>query len=68
MLIVFLAFLISIFTIGVTGSQQGQMEKVLAPLDGNGRFCGIKEDDRGYDYTEFKYLMFTGFDSGSVSE
>lgn len=33
-----------------------------------GGFCGIKEDDLGYDYTEFKYLMFTGFDSGSVSE
>lgn len=65
MAVIFLILIASVISVGVNGSKNGQMDKILAPLDGDGKFCGMNEE--GYDYSEYKYLMFTGIDSGSVT-
>jgi hypothetical protein len=54
------------------GFQKGDINKLLAPLDGDLKFCGVKvdldEDGSGeaYDYTEFPKLMITDWSSVNV--
>lgn len=50
------------------GMKKGDLTKLMAPIDGDDRFCGLNhalpegESDDGfdaYDYTEFPKLMIT---------
>ena len=49
------------------GFKNGDIKKLLAPLDGDDRFCGTKyepkegQDVEAYDLTEYPKLMITDF-------
>ena len=58
MLLVFFAFMGLMAGITWTGYKEGNWQKLIAPVDGNKRFCGIKGDK--YDHTAFPFLFFPG--------
>jgi hypothetical protein len=55
------------------GYQKGDVKKLLAPLDGDLKFCGVKVEDlsedgtgEAYDYTDYPYLMITDFSTSNA--
>ena len=67
-LVVFLAFVGSMGYITMLGFQEGDIAKLIAPLDGDNNFCGVSEGTEGYDnlyITDFTQSSVTAiFDSG----
>lgn len=51
--LIFLAFLFGVGVVTVFGVQHGKPERLLAPLDADGHFCGLDEG-----YQAYKYLYF----------
>ena len=63
-LLLFVSFLGSMLYLTWLGLQKGDIKKLLAPLDGDGRFCGINgtdPDGTSYDYTDFPKLAISDF-------
>ena len=60
-LLVFLLFLGSMGYLTVMGYQKGDLPKLLAPLDGDLKFCGI-------DYEGYPYLLITDFASTNINQ
>jgi solute carrier family 44 (choline transporter-like protein), member 2/4/5 len=48
--IIFLAFLGGFGVISIFGYQHGQPDRLLAPLDADGRFCGLDPIAKDYPY------------------
>jgi solute carrier family 44 (choline transporter-like protein), member 2/4/5 len=51
--LLFLAFLVGLGVVSMFGFKNGQPERLLAPLDADGKFCGI---DSGYESFPYLYL------------
>ena len=54
-MIIFIAYVGAMGFITVYGFMNGDITKLLAPIDGDNHFCGIKNDD-GHDLTEYPNL------------
>lgn len=52
--LIFLAFLGGVGIISIFGYQHGKPERLLAPLDADGKFCGL---DKGYEGHKYLYLL-----------
>lgn len=52
--LLFLAFVVGLGVISVFGYNHGQPERLLAPLDADGKFCGIEQ---GYEAYKYLYIM-----------
>jgi solute carrier family 44 (choline transporter-like protein), member 2/4/5 len=63
--IIFLAFLGGFGIVSLFGYQNGKPDRLLAPLDGNGRFCGIDNEVKDYNYL---YLVLNPLESSSISD
>lgn len=61
-LLVFLCFIGSMGYVTYVGFKEGDLPKLLAPLDGDNKFCGIEPG-----YEEFKNLYITDFSVTSVN-
>lgn len=70
-LLVFLAFIGSMGFLTYKGFHEGDVKKLLAPLDGDHRFCGIKmvneAGDVEYDLTGYDKLYITDFEHLDVN-
>ena len=62
--LIFLAFLGGFGIVSVFGYQNGKPERLLAPLDANGRFCGLDEEVKAHPYL---YLVINPEQSTSIS-
>lgn len=63
---IFVAY-VSAMTFGtVYGFIHGNVNKLLAPVDGNKNFCGIN-NGKGHDLTKYPYLYFSDFTSASAA-
>ena len=58
MVVVFFAYISLMIGLTINGYRNGDHENLIAPIDENNRFCGVKTDE--YDYEKFKYLYFPG--------
>lgn len=71
-LIIWLAFLGSMGYLTNYGFQNGHVNKLLAPLDGDKSFCGWKNATRAesaggpYDYSDFPKLLITDYSALSL--
>lgn len=74
-LIIFLAFLGSMIYLTSLGLKKGDINKLLSPLDGDKKFCGLNNqlpegetDDSfvAYDYSDYPKLMLTDLSSPNV--
>ena len=63
--IIFLAFLGGFGIVSFFGYQNGKPERLFAPLDADGRFCGL--DDNMTDY-KYLYLALDPLAAPSVSD
>jgi hypothetical protein len=61
-LIIFLVFIGSMGYVTFVGFHEGNLPKLLAPLDGDHKFCGISEG-----YQDYKNLYITDFTQLSVN-
>lgn len=52
--LIFIAFLVGLGVISAFGYQNGQPQRLLAPLDADGKFCGL---DDGYQNYTYLYLL-----------
>ena len=52
--LIFLAFLGGVGVVSFFGYQHGQPARLLAPLDADGKFCGL---DKGYENHPYLYLL-----------
>lgn len=57
--IVWVAFLVSLGYLTHLGFTEGSVAKLVAPVDGEKRFCGWKNESRDYDFEEYTNLMIT---------
>lgn len=57
MLVIFFAFLGAMGYCTMYGYKHGNVKKLLAPLDGDNKFCGV---DSGYE--DYPKLYITDFD------
>lgn len=70
--IIFLAFLGSMIYLTKFGLENGNVKKLLAPIDGGLSFCGWKNESRiesaggPYDYSEYPKLLITDFGSTNL--
>jgi len=46
--IVFVCFMVSMICFSIVGYMNGEIDKMLAPVDGNGRLCGFSTGVEGY--------------------
>ena len=53
----FLVFMLAMVGLGGYGFLTGNVVKLLAPLDGNNKFCGSGESE-GLGYDDYKKLYF----------
>jgi len=60
-LIVFLAFLTSLGWLTYYGNANGHVTKLIAPLDGDRKFCGEEEK-----FASHKYLYLTNFEPSNM--
>ena len=60
--IIFLAFLVGFGVVSVFGYQNGQPQRLLAPLDADGRFCGLDPVVQDYPY------LYLALDPTKVTE
>ncbi len=60
----FVAFLVGFGIVSIFGYQNGKPERLLAPLDADGRFCGLDEVVKNYNYL---YLVIDPTATPSVS-
>lgn len=58
-LIVFIAYLGAMGFMTVYGFIKGDVDKLLAPLDGAGNFCGVTKGYKNYPYLYIANLMPT---------
>jgi solute carrier family 44 protein 1 (choline transporter-like protein)/choline transporter-like protein 2/4/5 len=65
-LILYLLFLGSMIFLTNMGLQKGNIDKLLAPIDGDFKFCGIANETEGYNYTEFPQLLITDWTTENV--
>ncbi len=63
--VIFLAFLGGFGIVSLFGYQNGRPDRLLAPLDADGRFCGIDNDVKDYNYL---YLVLDPLESTSISD
>jgi hypothetical protein len=54
--IVFLAFLVGLGIVSIFGFENGKPERLLAPLDADGNFCGLDALHKAYPYLYFADL------------
>ena len=71
-LFIFVSFLGSMIYLTTFGLQNGDIKRLLAPIDGDGKFCGVnhvdeENPDLSYDYTDYEYLMITEYSSNVMS-
>jgi hypothetical protein len=57
-ILVFLAYLIMMSVFSYIGFRDGDFDYLIAPIDKDLKFCGIKTKD--YDNEKFPYLYFPG--------
>jgi len=62
-LIVWVLFLFSLSAITAFGYLNGNMDKLLAPVDGDSNLCGIGETYGPYKYLYLTHLDASGFHS-----
>jgi hypothetical protein len=60
-LFVFLAFIVSMGYVTLTGFREGDIQRLIAPIDGEFKFCGIEEG-----YEEYKNLYIADFTQTTV--
>lgn len=64
-LIIFLTFLGAMGYATHYGFHNGNIEKLTAPLDGNGHFCGFANSSNGFpDGGDYKYLYLSNIIAG----
>jgi choline transporter-like protein 2/4/5 len=63
--IIFLAFLGGLGVVSVFGYQNGSPERLFAPLDADGRFCGIDTAVKGHSYL---YLAINPLEADNVAD
>lgn len=51
----------------VYGFIHGNVNKLLAPIDGNNQFCGVKNDDGSGDLTDYPYLYIGNLNAAVAS-
>jgi hypothetical protein len=61
-LLVFIAFVISMGYVTFIGFTEGNIKKLIAPLDGDHKFCGIREG-----YEEYENLYIADFTQTTVN-
>ena len=73
--LIYFAFIAAMAYCCFVGYSQGNLTKIVAPIDRDHRFCGIAHKDKAgkveYDYTKYPYLYFPQFrpptDGGATS-
>lgn len=68
-MIIFIAYVGAMGFMSVYGFIHGDVTKLLAPIDGNGQFCGIKNTGgKGdeYDFTDYPKLYIGDLDAGAA--
>jgi len=61
--LIFLAFLVGFGIVSVIGFKNGQPQRLLAPLDADGKFCGL---DKGYENYPYLYLAIDPMNVGDI--
>jgi hypothetical protein len=61
----FLAFLVGFGIVSVFGYNNGQPDRLLAPLDADGRFCGIDAKVKSHPYL---YLVLDPLQTSSIGD
>jgi len=51
----------------VYGFIHGNVHKLLAPIDGDNQFCGVKNDDGNGDLTDYPYLYIGNLEDAVVA-
>jgi hypothetical protein len=67
-LVLFIAYVGAMGFLSVYGFIHGDLTKLLAPIDGKGNFCGIKNGaDKDTDLTGYPYLYFGDLSITSIT-